>query len=110
MSHPENGFPRPLDGFATDYPDLDVGIAGAVEILMSRGVETYESCEGGEGHAYAEPTVAFHGKRDQGWRAVWAAQERGLSIAELRRVWRILDGEPTGPHWEIAFSDKVPRC
>ena len=36
---------------------IDRGIETAVRILQSHGIETYESCEGGEGHAYAGPTV-----------------------------------------------------
>jgi hypothetical protein len=28
----------------------------------------------------------------------------GLPVTELRRVWPILDGEPTGPWWELTFS------
>lgn len=36
---------------------LDPGIAHAVKVLRDSGVETYESCEGGEGHAYPYPCV-----------------------------------------------------
>ena len=49
----------------TDYEILDSGIRDAVRILAEAGVETFESCQGGEGHAYAEPTVRFHGDRDE---------------------------------------------
>ncbi len=28
-----------------------------VEVLRAAGVETFESCEGGAGHSYPEPTV-----------------------------------------------------
>jgi hypothetical protein len=44
-------------GADTDFPDLDPGIRQAVRILREAGVETFESCEGGERHAYPEPTV-----------------------------------------------------
>ena len=84
-------------------PPLDKGIERAVLILNAAGIETYESCEGGEGHAYPEPTVRFHGERSEGFRALAVAMENGLNPAELKRVWVIIDGEPTGPEWEITF-------
>ena len=37
------------------------GIRRAVEILQRFGIETFESCEGGIGHSYTEPTVKFYG-------------------------------------------------
>lgn len=40
-----------------------------VAVLQRAGVETLEFCEGGQGHAYREPTVRFHGKRNKGFRA-----------------------------------------
>lgn len=38
---------------------LDPGIAEAVKILNRFGIETFESCQGGKGHSYPEPTFAF---------------------------------------------------
>ena len=90
--------------FDIDYPDLDPGIRDAVKILMDSGVETFESCEGGHGHAYPEPTVRFYGSRSAGWHALWAAQSHGLRAEALRRTWPVLDGEPVGPYWEIVFK------
>lgn len=85
------------------HASLDPGIARAVEVLMAAGIETFESCQGGEGHAYAEPTVRFHGERAEGFKALAAATESGLKVTDLRRVWPIVDGEPTGPWWELVF-------
>ena len=87
---------------------LDRGIATAVERLQANGIETFESCEGGPGHAFAEPTVRFHGTPEAGWRAVAVCTAYGLPIDSLRRVWDVLDtNEPTGPHWEIAFRQRM---
>src|ERR1019366_595019 len=87
---------------------LDRGIRKAVEILQASGIETFESCEGGLGHAYPEPTVRFYGTPEAGWRAVGICMANGLPVMSLRRVWDILDGnEPTGPNWEITFRNKV---
>lgn len=88
-------------------PPLDKGIKRAVEILRKSGVETYESCEGGPGHAYPEPTIAFHGERAEGFRALSIALQHRLPVDSLRRVWRVEDGEPTGPDWEITFYECV---
>lgn len=85
-------------------PPLDTGIADAVSVLAADGVETFESCEGGTGHAFPEPTVRFHGHRDEGFRALGIALRGGLRVNELRRVWDVIDGEPTGPHWEMTFT------
>jgi hypothetical protein len=82
---------------------LDPGIKQVVTVLRSYGIETFESCEGGKGHAFPEPTVRFHGQISEGHRALAAAIEMGLKVAELRRVWPIIDKEPTGPWWELTF-------
>ena len=85
-------------------PPLDAGIQDAVAVLRGSGVETFESCEGGPGHAYHEPTVRFHGDQAEGFNALAAAMRGGLQVAELRRVWPLLDGEPTGPWCELTFA------
>jgi hypothetical protein len=30
--------------------------------------------------------------------------DSGLPVAELRRVWVVVDGELTGPCWELTFT------
>lgn len=82
---------------------LDKGIEREVMILRAAGIETYESCEGGNGHAFPEPTVRFHGDAHEGWRALTVALQHSLHVYALRRVWDIIDGEPTGPTWEMVF-------
>ena len=84
-------------------PPLDSGIAPVVETLRGAGIETFESCDGGPGHAYTEPTVRFHGNRGEGFRALAVAIQAGLKVTGLRRVWPILDSEPTGPWWALTF-------
>jgi hypothetical protein len=51
-------------------PELDSGIAAYVDALREAGIETFESCEDGEGHAYTEPTMRFAGERSEGFRAL----------------------------------------
>lgn len=96
--------PRPFKRVAFQY---DRGIAKTVELLQRHGIETFESCEGGRGHAYPEPIVCFHGGPDQGWKALHVCLQHGLPVSELRRFWNVLEGhEPTGPHWALVFRQR----
>jgi len=83
---------------------LDAGIRRQVEALAAAGVETFESCEGGGGHAYPEPTVRFHGDQAEGFRALSVAMASSLRVTALRRTWPVNSGEPTGPYWEMTFA------
>lgn len=95
-----------FDESLLDLP-LDAGIRKAVLILNAAGIETYESCEGGEGHSYAEPTVRFYGEPEAGFRALAIALTYGLPVVKIGRIWTIQDGEPHGPYWEMVFYKKV---
>ena len=83
---------------------LDNGIRRYVEILRANGIETFESCEGGSGHSFPEPTIRFFGERAEGFRALSVALQYNLPVFALRRVWRVQDREPVGPDWEIVFT------
>jgi len=85
-------------------PPLDSGITRAVKVLRAAGVETFESCQGGRGHAFPEPTVRFHGGQAEGFRALAIALQHGLNVDALRRYYDVIAGEPTGPYWEITFA------
>lgn len=88
---------------------LDEGIAEAVHILRGAGIETYESCEGGAGHVFPEPTVRFHGGPGEGFRAYGIAVSYGLPVRSVRRLWTVDDGELTGPVWEMVFRHRPGR-
>lgn len=88
-------------------PPLDSGIEPYVTILASAGIETYESCQGGEGHSYTEPTVRFYGSHAEGFRALSVALQHNLPVASLKRLWTVEDGEPVGPTWELVFWRKA---
>jgi hypothetical protein len=88
---------------------LDPGIAAYVRALREHGVDTFESCEGGESHAYPEPTIRFRGDRSEGLRALAVAHRARLPVASLRRIWPVIDGEPTGPWWEMVFKERACR-
>ena len=100
---------RPARRISAPTPGkLDRGIEKAVRLLQTNGIKTFESCEGGKGHAFSEPTVRFYGTPEAGWRAVGICLAYGLPILSLMRVWYVLDAnEPTGPHWEITFRERT---
>ena len=98
---------------ATGQPEtfetpLDAGIRDYVLALRSNGVATDESCEGGPGHAYPEPTVCFRGEMPEGFRALSVAMANGLPVRTLKRVWRLDRGELNGPWWELTFLPPRP--
>lgn len=87
---------------------LDPGVARYVDVLDAAGIETYESCEGGEGHSYAEPAMRFYGERGQGFRALAIALQHGFPVRALRRIWTVdEDGHPHGPNWELVFWERA---
>lgn len=90
-------------GLDLDMP-LDPGIARAVHVLRAAGIETIESCQGGEGHPFPEPTVRLVGGPGEGFRALGEAIRAGLSPRSIARVWTIDDGELTGPYWDLIFK------
>jgi hypothetical protein len=88
---------------------LDLGIAWAVKVLRDGGVETYESCEGGQGHAYPYPCVRFYGTDAAGWHALSIAITYRLPIRNLARIWTIERDKPDGPIWELRLSRPSPH-
>lgn len=87
----------------------DAGIREPLTILMAGDFETYESCEGGPGHAYPEPTIRFHGGPSEGFAAFAWLRANGVTPTNLRRIWTIEDGEPHGPTWEMTFHIGKPE-
>lgn len=82
---------------------LDPGIRRYVLILRAQGVETIESCQGGGGHAFPEPTIRFAGNSVEGYRAFSAAMNYALPVYNLRRCYDVVDGQLEGPWWEMTF-------
>lgn len=86
---------------------LDDGIRPYVATLRAAGIETFESCEGGAGHACPDPMVRFHGEQPEGFRALAVALEHHLPVLSLNRQWHVEDRAPVGPHWELVFRRKA---
>jgi len=107
MNVRQREFEVELETFAPPVDlELDPGIRRAVLIMRREGIETFESCEGGNDHAYPEPTIRFHGNNGEGFKALSIALTYGLPVLAVRRTYCIVDNEPTGPYWEIVFRSK----
>lgn len=85
------------------FKGLDIGIRDYVSILRSDGIETCQSCQGGPGHTYLEPTVDFLGGPGAGMMALGIALNHGFPVFEVRRVWRIDDGGIREALWSMTF-------
>lgn len=94
---------------------IDVGIVRAVKVLRDAGFDTFEACEGGVDHAYAEPTVRFEGDDAEGWLALDTLTAHGLAPRRLSRSWSVSElndrraagqGVPP-PFWEVTFYEKL---
>lgn len=98
--------PKQLASFASQLGGIDLGIVRAVKVLRDAGVETFESCQGGRGHAFPAATVRFGGGPSAGWKALSVCLSYGFPVRSLRRYWSVSPaGEPTGPEWEIVFRE-----
>ena len=85
---------------------LDPGIRRYVLALNEAGIETFESCEGGSGHAFTEPTIRFYGGIGEGYKAFGIAKDLGLPVYRLNLSYPVTDGLLTGPWWEMIFTTK----
>lgn len=73
------------------------------QILAANGIEVIAN-DGEQKPDYQK--VRFAGQRDRGPFAVGIALEHGLKVMELRRLWLIVNGEMTGPFWELTFGER----
>lgn len=96
---------------AKDYAGIDAGIRFAVRVLHAHGLDTCQSCQGGKGHAYLEPTVdmvAGGGDAD-GFEALAVLANYGLPVSTVSITWNIQNGLPFEKLWRIAFSRPFPE-
>jgi hypothetical protein len=82
---------------------VDVGIVRAVRVLRESGLRTIESCQGGSGHSYPEPTIEFEATRAGGWHALSVLMDFGFPIKRIGQMWSMTEGVPTGPVWHVTF-------
>lgn len=87
------------------YQHLDEGIRFAVRVLHANGIETGQSCQGGEGHCYDLPSIEFAADADDslGFEALSALQTYGLPVSAISIRWDIFNGLPYQKLWRIEF-------
>jgi uncharacterized membrane protein len=73
------------------YAKLDRGIRFAVRVLHAHGFETCQSCQGGKGHPYAEPSVDLPLNSTDGvvFGALCALSAHGLPVSSIAIVWNV---------------------
>lgn len=94
--------------------DIDPLILPAVKILNEHGFETFESCQGGEGHCYPEPTIRFFGDEFDLIRAYEICGCYGINVYEVKRVFikedvykenKSKNAMPLGIAWGKPFNE-----
>jgi hypothetical protein len=90
----------------TFYQELDPGIRFAVRVLHAGGFETCQSCQGGKGHAYFEPTIDLIARDDDaiGFGALATLRDYGLPLNGVAIVWPIANGQPYEKLWRVTFA------
>ena len=91
---------------AAGYAAMDAGIRFAVRVLHAAGIDTCQSCQGGAGHPYSEPTVEMVAGADgaEGFAALAALSAYGLAVAEVAQIWHVKNGLPYEKLWRITFT------
>lgn len=92
-----------------DQDAIDKGILNEVLILRKHGVDTFESCEGGVGHCFPEPTIKFHGDKNEGIRVAHICLQENLPVFKIGRTFYVDDGELTTPYWELVLISRIPK-
>jgi len=87
---------------------LDPEIRPAVEILNKHGFKTIESCQGGEGHCFSEPTVCFEGSEFDLIRAYEICEQYNLCLLEGHRVYRKTPFHDSDETTEIGITWREP--
>ena len=89
----------------SSYASLDVGIRFAVRVLHAAGIETCQSCQGGKGHSYDEPTIEMVAGDDDalGFEALAVLRGYGLPVAAVSIIWPVRHSVPYEKNWRITF-------
>lgn len=94
-----------------DFSFVDEGIRDAVIILNNHGFKTFESCQGGVGHCFPEPTIRFEGDEFDLIRAYEVCKCYNLNVYEVKRVYRKVDLYDKiislGDVWDKPFNEIV---
>jgi len=93
------------------YAGLDAGIRLAVRVIHAAGIDTCQSCQGGEGHAYDQPSIDLcaSGHDARGFAVLSALTDYGLDVAELQLVWNVKNGLPYEQLWRVTLVRAYPE-
>ncbi len=93
------------------YQSLDSGIRFVVRVLHANGIDTQQSCQGGEGHCYLQPTVDVPGLPWDavGFRVLSCLAGYGLPVDALNYHWPVMHGIPYEAFWRITFFKQMPE-
>lgn len=90
------------------WGDIDPGIAAALRALAEYEIDTFSSCQGGDGHPCEMPEILFHGDESAGLYAVWLLEAQGFRVWELSRHWDLDHGLPRAPFWRVSMRSLEP--
>ena len=94
-----------LDTFAAEVAlPIDPGFRDAVVTVLRRGgIEIFESSEERDGQVSDDLTIKFRGNSWAGYKAFAIAQQNGLAVRRIHRVYGVVNGKLGDPWWEIIF-------
>ena len=90
------------------WDDIDPDIRAAVHALADYEIDTFSSCQGGDGHPCLMPEILFHGDENAGLYAVWLLEAQGFRVWDLSRTWDLDHGLPRQPFWRVTVRSLGP--
>lgn len=90
------------------WDDIDPDVAAALHALADYEIDTFSSCQGGEGHACVLPEILFLGDENAGLYAVWLLEAQGFRVWEVSRHWGLDFGQPRTPFWRVKLRSLEP--
>lgn len=90
------------------WAEVDPEIAAALHALADYEIDTFSSCQGGDGHTCLMPEILFHGDENAGLYAVWLLEAGGFRVWDLSRHWDLDHGLPRVPFWRVRMRSLEP--
>ena len=83
---------------------IDEKIKPYVMTLRQAGIETIESCQGGDGHSSPEPFIRFAGDYAEGYKAFAVALNYDFPLLKLCLTYDVDRQTLKGPYWDMVFK------
>lgn len=93
------------------YASIDEGIRFPVRVLHAAGLETCQSCQGGDGHDWPMPGIDLvSGANDSnGFAALAALTDYGIDVLSVSLHWGVSQGKPTDRVWQVLLRRAYPE-